>query len=175
VRNALIAAVVAAVVAAASSTAATIVITSKNIKNGTIQTVDLSAGAKRALKGNRGPRGFPGERGSQGAQGPQGPQGLPGIQRLVAVSATKAVPASTVDTVVATCPSGMTVVSGGFNLTPAGGVGTPTVISSGSATTGWSVSIDTSESPGGTLTSAAYCSPNVTTSAAAPTTEGRSR
>jgi hypothetical protein len=53
-KNALIAAVVAAVVAAASGTAATIVVTSKNIKNGTIQTVDISAKAKRALKGNRG-------------------------------------------------------------------------------------------------------------------------
>ena len=42
-RNALIAAVVAAIVAAASSTAATIVVTSKNIKNGTIQTADISA------------------------------------------------------------------------------------------------------------------------------------
>ena len=52
-KNALIAAVVAAIVAAASGTAATIVVTSKNIKNGTIQTVDISAKAKRALKGNR--------------------------------------------------------------------------------------------------------------------------
>jgi hypothetical protein len=38
-KTALIAAVVAAIVAAASGTAATIVVTSKNIKNGTIQTV----------------------------------------------------------------------------------------------------------------------------------------
>jgi hypothetical protein len=53
-KDALIAAVVAAVVAAASGTAATIVVMS-NIKNGTIQMVDLSAKAKRALKGNRGP------------------------------------------------------------------------------------------------------------------------
>jgi hypothetical protein len=165
VRNALIAAVVAAVVAAASSTAATIMVTSKNIKNGTIQTVDISAGAKRALKGARGargPRGFPGARGSQGAQGPAGPQGLQGIQRLVAVSATKTIPGSTADTVVATCPSGMAVVSGGFNLVPAGSTGTPTVTSSGSATNAWSVTVDTSESEGGNLTSTAYCSPNVT-------------
>jgi len=41
-KSALIAAIVAAVVAAASSTAATIVVTSKHIKNGTIQTVDIS-------------------------------------------------------------------------------------------------------------------------------------
>jgi hypothetical protein len=89
-RNALIAAVVAAVVAGASGTAATIVITSKNIKNGTIQAVDISAKTKRALKGNRGLRGAagpagatgaqgaPGPQGAQGAQGPQGPQGDPG-------------------------------------------------------------------------------------------------
>jgi len=51
-KNALVAAVVAAVVAAASGTAATMIVTSKNIKNGTIQTVDISAKAKRALKGN---------------------------------------------------------------------------------------------------------------------------
>jgi hypothetical protein len=45
-RSAIIAAIVAAIVAAASGTAATIVVTSKNIKNGTIQTVDISAKAK---------------------------------------------------------------------------------------------------------------------------------
>jgi Collagen triple helix repeat (20 copies) len=82
-KNALIAAVVAAVVAAASGTAATIVITSKNIKNGTIQAVDINAKAKRALKGNRGPRGAAGPAGATGAQGapgPQGPQGPPGAK-----------------------------------------------------------------------------------------------
>ena len=80
-KNALIAAIVAAVVAAASSTAATIVVTSKNIKNGTIQTVDISANAKRALKGNRGPRGLagaPGQQGAQGLAGAQGPAGANG-------------------------------------------------------------------------------------------------
>jgi hypothetical protein len=77
-KTALIAAIVAAVVAAASGTAATIVVTSKNIKNGTIQTVDISAKAKRALKGNRGPRGLRGLAGAQGVQGIPGLQGPPG-------------------------------------------------------------------------------------------------
>jgi hypothetical protein len=77
-KSAVIAAVVAAVVAAASGTAATIVVTSKNIKNGTIQTVDISAKAKRALKGNGGPRGFPGATGPVGPTGPQGQKGDPG-------------------------------------------------------------------------------------------------
>jgi hypothetical protein len=57
-KSAIIAAIVAMLVSAASATAA-FVVTSKNIKNGTIQTVDISANAKRALKGNRGPRGLP--------------------------------------------------------------------------------------------------------------------
>jgi hypothetical protein len=74
-KNAMIAAVVAAVVAAASGTAATILVTSKSIKNGTIQTVDISAKAKRALKGNRG---LPGAQGSTGPVGPTGPQGQKG-------------------------------------------------------------------------------------------------
>ena len=82
-RSAVIAAIVAAVVAAASSTAATMVVTSKNIKNGTIQTVDLSAKAKRALKGNRGlrgPRGLVGAQGPAGSPGAEGPRGATGVQ-----------------------------------------------------------------------------------------------
>lgn len=53
--------------------AATLIVTSKNIKNGTIQTVDISAKAKRALKGNRGPRGFEGPVGVPGTAGAPGP------------------------------------------------------------------------------------------------------
>jgi hypothetical protein len=47
-KSALVAAVVSAVIAGTTATAATIVVTSKNIKNGTIQTVDISDKAKRA-------------------------------------------------------------------------------------------------------------------------------
>jgi hypothetical protein len=56
-------------VAAASGTAATMIVTSKNIKNGTIQTVDISAKAKRALKGNRGFQGAPGAAGAPDHKG----------------------------------------------------------------------------------------------------------
>jgi hypothetical protein len=81
----IIAGIVAMLVSTASATAA-FVVTSKNIKNGTIQTVDISAKAKRALKGNRGPQGpggpegEPGGPGLTGAQGPPGPQGAQGPQ-----------------------------------------------------------------------------------------------
>jgi hypothetical protein len=52
-------------------------VTSKTIKNGTIKLVDISATAKRALKGKRGPRG---PQGAAGATGPAGPRGLTGPQ-----------------------------------------------------------------------------------------------
>ena len=81
-KAALIAGIVAMLVSAASATAA-FVVTSRNIKDGTIQTVDISAAAKRALKGNRGPRGavgLPGPAGSLGPAGATGPQGSTGPQ-----------------------------------------------------------------------------------------------
>jgi hypothetical protein len=86
---AIISAIVAAVVASTTATAATIVVTSTNIKNGTIQTVDISATAKRALKGNRGLRGAPGPAGAAGTQGAPGPQGAPGLQGLQGLQGPK--------------------------------------------------------------------------------------
>ena len=50
-------------------------ITSKNIKNGTIQIVDLSPSTQQALRGERGPRGVPGPRGRTGPVGPAGGAG----------------------------------------------------------------------------------------------------
>jgi hypothetical protein len=94
-KSAVIAAIIAAVVAAASATAATIVVTSKNIKNGTIQTIDLSAKAKLALKGNRGlrgPQGLAGAPGTQGPKGDAGPKGEPGAQGLVGEKGDKGDP-----------------------------------------------------------------------------------
>jgi Collagen triple helix repeat (20 copies) len=76
-RAAFIAGIVALLVSATSATAA-FVVTSKNIKDGTIQTVDLSSKAKRALKGNRGPEGPMGPEGEPGLWGEPGPQGPPG-------------------------------------------------------------------------------------------------
>jgi hypothetical protein len=66
--------VIAVVVLAVSGTAATAahLITSAQIKNGTIKLVDISPRARTALHGARGFRGLPGQRGLQG------PRGLPG-------------------------------------------------------------------------------------------------
>jgi hypothetical protein len=167
-RNALIAAIVAAVVAAASSTAATIVVTSKNIKNGTIQTVDLSAKAKRALKGNRGPRGLRGLTGlpgSDGSAGPQGPPGPPGVQSLTPVGNSTTVASGSFGTVTATCPGGQSPVSGGFLFA---GITT----ASNRVTPGWLVNGVNDLATPQELTAFAYCSPNITS--AGETTPTRS-
>jgi hypothetical protein len=134
VKTALIAAIVSAVVAAASGTAATIFVTSKNIKNGTIQTVDISAKAKRALRGYTGPRGpmgLPGpvgQRGPQGPQGaqgpirPQGPQGFPGTSVSYSdwVSQETTVPINESRSVEAVCPIDTFVVGGGYTRSGTG-------------------------------------------------------
>ena len=156
-KNALIAAVVAAVVAAASGTAATIVVTSKNIENGTIQTIDISAKAKRALKGNRGPRGLQGAQGVEGAAGPTGAQGAQGIQSLTAVSNTVSVLPGGFGQVTATCPSGQRPVSGGF-------VFAGITIGSSAVGAGWFVMGENDLINAQDLKAIAYCSPNITVS-----------
>ena len=47
----------------------------KQVINGSLQTLDLSKKARTALKGARGPRGL---QGAQGQRGPTGAQGAPG-------------------------------------------------------------------------------------------------
>jgi hypothetical protein len=125
VKAALIAAIVAAIVSAAAATATTtIVITGAQIKDGSIQAKDLSAKARRTLKGNRGPRGFQGARGAPGANGvnglpgavgpagPAGPAGAPGpvgpgLTGLHYVNTTE------VGETVAECNPGESVIAGG--------------------------------------------------------------
>ena len=149
-KSILTAGVIAVLVVASTATAA-LVVTSANIKNGTIKMVDISAGAKRALKGNRGPRG---RQGPQGAPGPQGPQG---IQRLVRVEASDSVAPEQVKTVVANCPAGMLAVSGGYGYTADGSVFVNSAVA-----TGWWVSIDTHGGAfGGSFTAIVHCSPNI--------------
>jgi hypothetical protein len=94
--------IVAALVSAASATAA-FVVTSASIKNGTIQMADISAKAKRALKGNRGPRGFTGE---AGPQGPAGPRYAYEIRREMGAGVGNV-------TVTASCAPGEIALSGG--------------------------------------------------------------
>jgi len=98
-------ALVVALVTAGSSTAAFIV-TSRNIKNGTIQLVDISPSARAALRGQRGPRG------DAGAPGERGPAGFSSVTQ---VSNLVSVPVHTDVSVSVPCPTGTKVVGGGFH------------------------------------------------------------
>jgi Collagen triple helix repeat (20 copies) len=130
-KSALIAAIVAAIVSATAATATTsIVITGAQIKDGSVQAKDLSAKARRSLRGQRGPRGLrgltgsPGVNGLPGAQGPAGPAGAPGaagapggfdpnkLQYIVGPDVV--VPPGAVGGAVAFCPAGTSAISGGF-------------------------------------------------------------
>jgi Collagen triple helix repeat (20 copies) len=128
-KSALMAAIVATIVAATGATAATLVVTSKNIKNGTIQTVDISAKAKAALKGNRGPRGSTGatgaqgltgatgpkgDRGELGPQGPPGPPGLDGITYTYTYAEPVNTTAGNVTTKRVECDPGEIATGGGY-------------------------------------------------------------
>ena len=70
-------------------------VASPQVVNGSLQTKDLSAKARKALKGNRGLRGLTGAQGAKGVTGAQGVQGNPGQAVAYALlSAAGAVDAS---------------------------------------------------------------------------------
>jgi hypothetical protein len=81
VKRTLIVAVAVGVMAAVGTATAASLITSADIKNGTIQAKDISKKAKRTLKGNIGPQGPQGAQGPAGSQGSQGPAGAAGTAR----------------------------------------------------------------------------------------------
>ena len=127
-KSALIAAVVAAVISAGTATATTaIVITGAQIKDGTVQAKDLSAKARRSLRGQRGPQGARGPAGAPGANGLPGAVGAPGaagaagapggfdpnkLQYIVGPDVV--VPPGAAGGAVAFCPAGTSAISGGF-------------------------------------------------------------
>jgi hypothetical protein len=102
----------------ATAGTAAVMITGKQIKNGSIGLADLSASAKRALKGQRGPRGYTGVQGIQGAQGTQGASGANGgfdpNKILYVTGPTVTVPAGDLVTITTPCPSGSKALSGGY-------------------------------------------------------------
>jgi hypothetical protein len=132
---------VVALITAGGATAA-FVVTSKNIKDGTIQLVDISSKAKKALRGQR------------GLQGPQGIQAITEVRSLQTV-----IPAGQPGSAEATCPAGQQPISGGFI-----GVQWAPVIASSAlpARRSWEVAAWNTGTVTAPLTAIAYCSPNVT-------------
>ena len=114
---AMLVAVTALVSSVTGGAVAATVITSANIKDGTIQLRDLSPAARATLKAQRGPRGLPGAAGSQGVAGGfdlsklsfiQGPQ--------VKVPANGGLASPLV-----TCPAGSKAIGGGGGFESGGG------------------------------------------------------
>lgn len=104
-----------------TAVAASGLVTSRDIKDRTIQLRDLSPAAIKALKGNRGdqgPQGPAGQPGPQGTAGPQGPAGPKGafdptkLSRLVGT--TVQVAPGEAETLTVDCPPGAALISGGF-------------------------------------------------------------
>jgi hypothetical protein len=141
----MVAAVVIALGVGGTATAAKL-ITSADIKNGTIKAKDLSKGAKRALKGKRGPTGpagLAGPAGPAGAPGTAGPAGPPGPSALSGITAIYGfmeVAGGTVDGGTLSCDPGQRAVSGGYS---AGGADSEVFVSWASEDrTGWEVALD---------------------------------
>jgi hypothetical protein len=96
--KALMGAGIVAILISATSATAAFLVTSKQIKDGTIQPVDISTKAKRALRGNR---------------GPAGPAGL---SELEVVTAHGGFDTFLVKVQTVTCPSGKNAVGGGGSI-----------------------------------------------------------
>ena len=106
---------IVAVLSMASGAAATrALITSKDIENGTIRPIDLSAAAKRTMRGKRGSRGARGTRGPTGPRGFQGNQGPSGFTDVLFNDNVGPVSPDSSATVSAACISGYKAVGGGF-------------------------------------------------------------
>jgi hypothetical protein len=106
---------IVAVLSMASGAAATrVLITSKDIKNGTIRPVDLSAAAKKRMRGKQGIRGTRGPTGLRGFQGNPGP---PGFSEVLPNDNLGSISSNASGTVSAVCIGGYKAVGGGFEAT----------------------------------------------------------
>jgi hypothetical protein len=127
-------AIAVALVTASSSTAA-FVVTSKNIKNGTIQLADLSTKAKKALRGQGGLREV----------------------TLVETLPPRIIPPGANSSAEARCPAGQQPISGGFSNGSLTVTGSVPVLSNKS----WVVFARNDTTAVGALTVFVYCAENV--------------
>jgi hypothetical protein len=126
-------------------------------------TINITrANCTQGPQGPQGETGLTGPEGPQGPQGVQGPAGISGLQHVTGSPVT--ISRGSSETVTATCPSGKTVIGGGFKTgVPPGSAARPEAMivfsSAGDGTSGWSVSgaNTTSRNDGNaTLTLTAY-------------------
>ena len=149
----LVVGIIALIVAASGSAVAASLITSAQIKDGTIQLRDINKKARTALKGQTGPagaigatglQGKPGAAGANGAQGNPGAAGANGATNVVVRQGTLiSVANGATGLVTASCNAGERATGGGNSIS--GGAGWqviesfPTPGTAGSTPTGWRV------------------------------------
>jgi len=150
-RTTVIAVALALVIGLAGSATAASLITSADIKNGTIKSADLSASAKRALKGKAGARGPAGPQGAPGTAGTPGPAGPTGVAEIVTAQG------SGVGTAFAACPAGTRPLSGGGIEEGSGYLWASGAARNDAGAVGWLVAGDA----GSDVTAFAYCSAGV--------------
>ena len=150
-RTTVIAVALALVIGLAGSATAASLITSADIKNGTIKSADLSASAKRALKGKAGARGPAGPQGAPGTAGTPGPAGPTGVAEIVTAQG------SGVGTAFAACPAGTRPLSGGGIEEGSGYLWASGAARNDAGAIGWLVAGDA----GSDVTAFAYCSAGV--------------
>lgn len=133
---AVLVAALALIISAGAGATAALMITGKQIKDGTVSTKDvknrslkvkdLSTKARAKLRGATGPAGPRGATGATGATGPAGPAGptglqglpgldglpgLPGLSGFEVITETSPVPALDSESVTGTCPAGKKAIS----------------------------------------------------------------
>jgi hypothetical protein len=146
----LIVGIIALIVALSGSAVAASIITSAQIKDGSVRLKDINKNARKALKGQRGPAGATGARGPQGPQGAQGAQGNPGAAGangatnvVVRQGTLISVPNTGTGIVTASCNPGERATGGGNSVSGSTGwqviESFPTPGTAGSTPTGWRV------------------------------------
>lgn len=159
----LLAAGALALAATTGAVGAGTLITSRQIKDGTVAARDLAPALRAQIKapGPMGPQGTQGDRGPAGPAGPAGAAGGFDPTKIAYVSGTPvALPAQFGVTFVnADCPAGARAVGGGFVFTKAdGGVGTGDVAwSKPNGTSGWTTGLHNSTTADEVGTAYAVC------------------
>lgn len=144
-----------------------IITNSSQIKNGVIQTRHLSLVARAALKGQRGPAGPPGAPGADGAPGPQGPAGITSLSAAtgpVTGLCAAGAGACQVGSSDASCPSGSTVIAGGFG---ASAIETFVLYSAATSSSTWHVVAEDEGPFTGSIQAQAICASGSGTAAVA--------
>ena len=96
-----------------------------DVRDGTIKSADIAAGTRNGLKGQQGPagqdgaKGDKGDKGDPGAPGAPGTPGAPGLSGLERVSVNTPSNSESGKTLTINCPAGKSVVGTGFDISGA--------------------------------------------------------